>query len=91
MSPIAAIQQLRAVISKEVEILWHIADTNNDTLFTSNEMDIIYVNYDHNSKYVFSQTRHIFHLQISDLLTFFDFAVVVAMGTSFASSKGTHS
>jgi hypothetical protein len=31
-------------------------------------MDIIFVNYDHNSKYAFPQTRHIFHLRISDLI-----------------------
>ena len=64
MSPIAAIQQLRDVISKEVEHLWHIADTNNDTLFTSNEMDIIFVNYDQNSKYVFFSSKT--HISFAD-------------------------
>ena len=68
MDPRAAIQQLNAVISKEVERLWHNADTNNDTLFGRRDMDVIFVNYDHNSKYVFSKTRHIFHLRISDLI-----------------------
>lgn len=52
-----AIQQLRAVISKEVENLWHNADTNNDTLFTRSDMDVIFVNYDHNSKYVFFSNK----------------------------------
>ena len=60
MNPHEAIEHLNAVISKEVESLWHNADSNNDTLFTSSDMDIIFVNYDHNSKYVFfSNKTHI--------------------------------
>jgi len=80
LSPHEAFEQLNAVISKEIESLWHNADTNNDTLFSRSDMDVIFVNYDHNSKYVFfSSKTHIsfanFRLD-SKIIRFFYFVFI---------------